>query len=252
MTRRLRSPGKGTSGASPHLTPSWSMTLRIQRHVQPDLLHLGGRIWVIPGLRTVVWQPSSGNGTGSTVGNVSAPFAEQTIVHNGKQSMPLAYDNTSGKGYSEAVRTLRSVAGLDAGRREDPGAVLPRCLGQRAGQLYVKINGTRVDYTGNAAAVTTALWKQWNIDLAVGWRPAGGQDAGYRRIRLRQGYAVHRRHPAVPGGTCRGRGGIGRVSGGRRAGVQPSGSSAWRSPSRRSPTTGGKSRNGLNIRGWRS
>ena len=32
--------------------------------------------------------------SGSTVGYMTAPFAEQTIVHGGKQSMPLAYDNT--------------------------------------------------------------------------------------------------------------------------------------------------------------
>jgi hypothetical protein len=49
-----------------------------------------------------------GNGTGSAVGKASAPFAEQTITHNGSyQSMPLAYDNsgTGGKArYSETFR----------------------------------------------------------------------------------------------------------------------------------------------------
>jgi hypothetical protein len=35
-----------------------------------------------------------------------------------------------------------------------------------AGQLYVKINGTRVDCPGPASSVTIGLWKQWNIDLA--------------------------------------------------------------------------------------
>ncbi len=32
--------------------------------------------------------------SGSTVGYLQAPFAETTIVHGGKQSMPLAYDNS--------------------------------------------------------------------------------------------------------------------------------------------------------------
>ena len=52
---------------------------------------------------------SPGNGTGSTVGNISPPFAEKTIVHGGKQSMPMGYDNTKGPFYSEAQRewTLR-------------------------------------------------------------------------------------------------------------------------------------------------
>jgi len=41
---------------------------------------------------------------GSVIGNANAPFAEQTIVHSGNQSMPFAYDNAVGK--SEATLTL--------------------------------------------------------------------------------------------------------------------------------------------------
>ncbi len=48
--------------------------------------------------------PSAGNGTGSTVGNMSAPFAERRIVHGGKQSMPMTYDNSKSPFYSEAQR----------------------------------------------------------------------------------------------------------------------------------------------------
>ncbi len=42
--------------------------------------------------------------SGSTVGYLSAPFAEQTVIHGGKQSMPLAYDNSRSPFYSEAER----------------------------------------------------------------------------------------------------------------------------------------------------
>ena len=48
--------------------------------------------------------PSAGNATGSTVGNINAPFAEQTIIHGGRQSMPLAFDNTKSPFYSETQR----------------------------------------------------------------------------------------------------------------------------------------------------
>jgi len=41
---------------------------------------------------------------GSLVGNDFPPYAEQTIVHSGNQSMPLSYDNSVG--YSEATLTL--------------------------------------------------------------------------------------------------------------------------------------------------
>jgi len=41
---------------------------------------------------------------GSIIGYDNAPFAEQTIVHGGSQSMPFSYDNAVG--YSEATMTL--------------------------------------------------------------------------------------------------------------------------------------------------
>jgi len=43
---------------------------------------------------------------GSQVGYAEPPFAEKTIIHGGKQSMPLSYDNTGGVAYSEAERTF--------------------------------------------------------------------------------------------------------------------------------------------------
>ncbi|MGB2956414.1 MAG: LamG domain-containing protein, partial [Anaerolineales bacterium] len=43
---------------------------------------------------------------GSQVGNLMPPYAEQTIIHGGGQSMPLAYDNTAGVRNSEAVLAL--------------------------------------------------------------------------------------------------------------------------------------------------
>ncbi len=46
------------------------------------------------------------NETGSTVGYLQAPFAEQTVVNSGAQSMPLAYDNSASPFYSEAEKDL--------------------------------------------------------------------------------------------------------------------------------------------------
>jgi hypothetical protein len=45
---------------------------------------------------------------GSQVGYLLPPYAEQTIVHGGLQSMPLLYDNTAGVTNSEATLTLTS------------------------------------------------------------------------------------------------------------------------------------------------
>jgi len=43
---------------------------------------------------------------GAQAGNLMPPYAEQTIVHSGRQSMPLLYNNTGGVTNSEAMLTL--------------------------------------------------------------------------------------------------------------------------------------------------
>jgi hypothetical protein len=47
--------------------------------------------------------------SGSVVGYMQAPFAEQTIVHGGKQSMPFEYNNVKTPYFSEAERTFAPV-----------------------------------------------------------------------------------------------------------------------------------------------
>ncbi len=55
------------------------------------------------------WIDGWENGTRSFVGYADAPFAEQTIVHGGDQSMPLSYDNQESPWYSEATRTFETA-----------------------------------------------------------------------------------------------------------------------------------------------
>ena len=50
------------------------------------------------------WIDGVTNGTTSTVGNWDPPFAERTIVHGGRQSMPLDYNNLNSPYYAEAER----------------------------------------------------------------------------------------------------------------------------------------------------
>jgi hypothetical protein len=52
------------------------------------------------------WIDGWTNHTGSVVGHLTAPFAEQTIIHGGRQSMPLEYNNVKTPFYSEAERTF--------------------------------------------------------------------------------------------------------------------------------------------------
>ncbi|MCK4417758.1 MAG: discoidin domain-containing protein, partial [Candidatus Latescibacteria bacterium] len=52
-----------------------------------------------------------GNGSGSIVGYIRPPYAEQSIVHGDKQSMPLFYDNcTCTAGYSETTVNVGNLA----------------------------------------------------------------------------------------------------------------------------------------------
>ena len=44
--------------------------------------------------------------SGSVVGYMDAPFAEQTIIHGGVQAMPFEYNNVKAPYYSEASRTF--------------------------------------------------------------------------------------------------------------------------------------------------
>jgi hypothetical protein len=112
------------------------------------------------------WLDGWVNGTGSTVGHLSSPFAETTLAHSGAQSMPLSYDNSGGVTVSEAEHTL------DASQNWTQHGIKSLSLSffgapdNTAGQLYVKVNGTKVSYPGSAQDLKIAAWIPWVIDLS--------------------------------------------------------------------------------------
>ncbi len=100
---------------------------------------------------------------GSVVGNLNAPFAEQTIVNSGIQSMPVAYDNSVGK--SEATLTLTSNRDWTVNDVDTLTIWFRGDSGNTAETLYVALNGTaRVDNDNPDVAAITR-WTQWNIPL---------------------------------------------------------------------------------------
>ncbi len=107
---------------------------------------------------------SSNNG--SQVGNTTAPFAEQTIVHGGRQSMPLTYGNTGAIATSEAVRTFATPQNWTAGGVRNLSLYFQGVAGN-TGQLYLKINTTKVLYSGAASDLAKPAWTLWNIDLST-------------------------------------------------------------------------------------
>ncbi len=100
---------------------------------------------------------------GALVGNDLPPYAEQTIVHGGNQSMPLYYDNSVGN--SEATHTLtyprdwteKGVNTLTIWFRGNSA--------NAAETLYVALNGSAVVNHDNPNAAQITTWTQWNIDL---------------------------------------------------------------------------------------
>jgi hypothetical protein len=100
---------------------------------------------------------------GSLVGYDAPPFAEQTIVHGGNQSMPLYYDNSVG--YSEATLTLtyprdwteNGVTTLTIWFRGNSD--------NAAETLYVALNGSAVVSHDNPDAAQITTWTEWTIDL---------------------------------------------------------------------------------------
>jgi hypothetical protein len=97
---------------------------------------------------------------GSVVGH---PFAEQTIVHGGLQSMPLEYDNAVGK--SEATLTLTSTRDWTENGINTLTIWFRGSAGNAAENLYVALNGDSVVTNDNPDAAQKTSWTQWNIDL---------------------------------------------------------------------------------------
>jgi hypothetical protein len=110
-----------------------------------------------------LWIDGFGTTTnGALVGNDLPPYAEQSTVHGGAQSMPYLYDNANKT--SEATLTLvyprdwteQGVAMLSLWFR---GA-----SGNAAERMFVAI-GNAVVYHDDASATQIAGWNEWVIDL---------------------------------------------------------------------------------------
>jgi hypothetical protein len=100
---------------------------------------------------------------GSIVGHANAPFAEQTIVHGGNQSMPMSYDNAVGK--SEATLTLTSNRDWTVNGINTLTIWFRGEAANAAENLYIALNGSAVVNHDNPDAATITRWTEWNIDL---------------------------------------------------------------------------------------
>jgi hypothetical protein len=100
---------------------------------------------------------------GSVVGNANPPFAEQTRVHEGLQSMPMSYDNAVGK--SEATLTLTSNHDWTVNGVNTLTIWFRGSSGNAAEPMYVALNGSAVVANDNPDAALIVSWIEWTIDL---------------------------------------------------------------------------------------
>ena len=111
-----------------------------------------------------IWLDGWENKTGSQVGYLDIPFTENTIVHGGRQAMPLTYSNAAAPFYAETERTFDepqdwTLYGIGTLTVYFRGSL------DNSGQLYAKINNTKVAYNGDAGDIGKLIWQAWNIDL---------------------------------------------------------------------------------------
>ncbi|MCU0914409.1 MAG: LamG domain-containing protein [Planctomycetes bacterium] len=116
------------------------------------------------------WLDGWTNSTCSTVGYVNAPFAERRIVHGGKQSMPLDYNNTKTPFYSEADREFAPAANWTTGGVDTLVLYVQGRVANTAAPVYIVLT----DSSNKTATVTypdmapsrVPSWTQWQIPLA--------------------------------------------------------------------------------------
>ncbi len=126
-----------------------------------------------------IWIDGWENKTGSQVGYLDAPFVERTILHGGRQSMPLTYNNGAAPFYSEIERTFDEPQDWTAYGVVTLTLYFRGTLGND-GKLYVKINNTKVAYDGDAGDIAKLVWQPWNIDL----KSVGGSLASVKKLTI--------------------------------------------------------------------
>jgi hypothetical protein len=109
------------------------------------------------------------NSSGSTVGYTEPPFAEQSIVHDGNQAMPLDYNNAVAPYYSEAKRTWATPQDWSIG---DVNTLTLYFRGRSTNspeRFYVAVEDSKgkvaVAVYPHPGHLALAAWIRWEIPL---------------------------------------------------------------------------------------
>ncbi|MCP4452204.1 MAG: LamG domain-containing protein, partial [Planctomycetes bacterium] len=119
--------------------------------------------------------PYPGNGTGAGVGHdiwsLSSPhyggdIMESTAVHGGGLSLPFYYENSGGSD-SRIDRHWTTPQDWSGHGIQTLVVYFHGAAGNTTGQLYAKINDTKIPYNGDASNLTRLRWTLWTIDLSA-------------------------------------------------------------------------------------
>jgi hypothetical protein len=111
------------------------------------------------------WLDGYGTTTnGSTMGYPTGSSLETTTVHGGTKAVPLIYNNSTAS-FSEVERTF-AVQNWTSNGIQTLSLWFHGASTNVPGQLYVKINGVKVLYDGDASNLKKPVWQVWNINLA--------------------------------------------------------------------------------------
>jgi hypothetical protein len=106
---------------------------------------------------------------GAQVGYLMPPYAEQTVVHGGAQSMPLLYNNEAGVTNSEASMTLTAPRDWTQAGVAQLSLWFRGASGNAAEPLYVSIANSAgspaVVANDDPDAATARTWTQWTVPL---------------------------------------------------------------------------------------
>jgi len=106
---------------------------------------------------------------GSQVGNLVPPYAEQTIVHGGAQSMPLFYTNEGGVTNSEATLTLTAPRDWTQVGVTELSLWYRGASANAADPVYVAVSNSAgspaIVAQDDPQAASVRSWTQWRIPL---------------------------------------------------------------------------------------
>ncbi len=100
------------------------------------------------------------------VGNNVAPYMNTATVHGGSKSMPFRYRISGAYTLSEATRTFDAAQNWTTYGITTLRLFFYGNTANTAAGLYVKINGTKINYMGDATNVSKAQWTQWDVPLS--------------------------------------------------------------------------------------